>query len=139
MQASQKITLLFRGAAFLMDIMIYSAIMQVIVWIFYKIPVFEITPVIIGIAFILMFFRDVFGKSIGKYLLGLNIIDSRSKDKSKVYQRLLKNITLPLWFVEAPIVIFSKKHRRIGDLLAKTETTVDENKDAFKLASSIFQ
>ena len=109
MNSNIKITLIFRGAAFLMDIMIYSAILQVIVWIFYKIPVFGTKPVIIGIAFIFMFFRDVFGKSIGKYLLGLNIIDSRSTNKAKVYQRLLKNITLPLWFVEAPIVIFSKK------------------------------
>ena len=139
MNSNIKITLIFRGAAFLMDIMIYSAIMQVIVWIFYKIPVFGTKPVMLGIAFILMFFRDVFVKSIGKYLLGLNIIDSRSKNKAKVYQRLLKNITLPLWFVEAPIVIFSKKHRRIGDLLAKTEITVDENSDIFKIVRPIFR
>ena len=139
MNSNIKITLIFRGAAFLMDIMIYSAILQVIVWIFYKIPVFGTKPVIIGIAFIFMFFRDVFGKSIGKYLLGLNIIDSRSTNKAKVYQRLLKNITLPLWFVEAPIVIFSKKHRRIGDLLAKTEITVDENSDIFKIVRPIFR
>jgi uncharacterized RDD family membrane protein YckC len=136
---SKKILLLFRGVAFGIDTMICAGIMMVIVGIFHKIPILGTMPFIIGIAFVLMFFRDVFGKSIGKYLLGLNIVDLRSKNKAKFYQRLLKNITVPFSIIEIPIVIFSKKHQRIGDLLAKTETTVDENSYALTIFNQFFQ
>ena len=136
---SKKILLLFRGVAFGIDTMICAGIMMVIVGIFHKIPILGTMPFMIGIAFILMFFRDVFGKSIGKYLFGLNIVDLRSKNKAKFYQRLLKNITVPFSIIEIPIVIFSKKHQRIGDLLAKTETTVDENSYALTIFNQFFQ
>lgn len=135
----KKILIVFRGCAFAVDTMICSGIMMVIVGIFHKIPILGTMPFMIGIAFILMFFRDVFGKSIGKYLFGLNIVDLRSKNKAKFYQRLLKNITVPFSIIEIPIVVFSKKHQRIGDLLAKTEITIDENSYALTIFNQFFQ
>jgi len=135
----KKILIVFRGCAFAVDTMICAGIMMVIVGIFHKIPILGTMPFMIGIAFILMFFRDVFGKSIGKYLFGLNIVDLRSKNKAKFYQRLLKNITVPFSIIEIPIVVFSKKHQRIGDLLAKTEITIDENSYALTIFNQFFQ
>ena len=73
------------------------------------------------IPMLLLVFRDIFGKSIGKVLLGLEIIDIRTGKTATLGQRLLKNITTPLTVIEIVILLCKKENLRLGDKLAKTE------------------
>ena len=74
----------------------------------------------------LFIFRDVFGRSIGKIILKLEIVDSRTGKKAALWQRLLKNITAPITVVEILIILLKKEQFRLGDKLARTETRIKE-------------
>jgi uncharacterized RDD family membrane protein YckC len=91
----------------------------------------------IGVGLTLFILRDIFGKSLGKYLLGMTIVDSKTQNTAKFYQRLLKNITAPLSIIEIPMIIFAKDNKRIGDRLAKTELLIDEDSYALKIFNTI--
>ena len=72
----------------------------------------------------LFIFRDVFGRSIGKIILKLEIVDSRTGKKATLWQRLLKNITAPITVMEILIILLKKEQFRLGDKLARTETRI---------------
>jgi len=63
------------------------------------------------------------GQSIAKRLLGLQIVDRKTGQPAKEFQCFLRNMTIPAWPVEAIVVLFSPA-RRIGDLIAGTQTVV---------------
>ena len=131
--------LIFRGIAYFIDTLISTiATMGIIVILKGKLH-FEDIYLVIGIAFTLLIFRDIFGKSLGKFLLGMTIVDYKNKNKAKFYQRLLKNITVPLSMVEIPIIIFAKNHKRIGDRLAKTEIVINEDNYWLKVFNKVIQ
>ena len=63
--------------------------------------------------------KDVFGRSLGKRLLGLTIVDIETKHNISVYRRIARNITLFVLPVEVGFLL--EKNLRSGDILAKTE------------------
>lgn len=128
-----KLTILFRGIAFAVDTLISTAIAMLIV----KIAVGELllsynySVMFLGLS--LLSLRDIFGRSVGKHLLGLNIVNATGSMQTRWYQRLLKNITTPLSIIEIFLVVIRKDHKRIGDKIAKTETQLNENSSALSL------
>jgi uncharacterized RDD family membrane protein YckC len=72
-----------------------------------------------GIAYFL--FSDALpsGQSIGKKLLGLQVVGSGSMKPCSILQSLLRNVTFPLGAIDW-VFIFFGSHRRLGDFLAST-------------------
>ncbi|WP_407443864.1 RDD family protein [Fibrobacter sp.] len=71
------------------------------------------------IALLYMVFRDLPQKgSIGKRILKLEIIDSKTKEKATTKQRLVRNLFWLLGGLEILVYIFRKE--RIGDTVAHT-------------------
>jgi uncharacterized RDD family membrane protein YckC len=71
---------------------------------------------------LLIILKDlVRGKSLGKWLMDLAVRDSKDTTKTpSLFRLLLRNVPLPIWFVELFFLIRSTKGQRIGDTLAGT-------------------
>ena len=128
-----KIKVVFRIIAGFVDLLIHAGIIMLIFSVF--VGEIDANDWRLYAAFLpLMILRDMFGQSVGKYLLGIDIIDFRTGQKAKCYQRILKNITVLLtMFVEVPMVLFRKDHRKLGDIIAKTDVTINEKSYALYL------
>ena len=71
-------------------------------------------------ALLLLIFKDIFKNgSIGKRIMKLEIIDSKTQEKALLTKRILRNVTWVLSFIEVIFLIASDK--RIGDRIAGTE------------------
>jgi len=69
----------------------------------------------------LYFNKDsVFGRSIGKRILGLQVIDIRSGKPATPIQCLIRNLTILIWPVEV-IFAIANTRRRLGDFIARTQ------------------
>jgi uncharacterized RDD family membrane protein YckC len=84
----------------------------------------SILCVLPGLAYALM--RDALydGRSIGKKMMGLRVINSETKTPCKTTESLIRNISLmiPLFgVVDGFMVFIDEKHLRFGDKWAKTE------------------
>ena len=56
--------------------------------------------------------------SLGKKFMGLKLVDSNDVSaKVPFYKRVVRNLSSPLWIVEAIVVFVSDCHRRITDRL----------------------
>ena len=130
-----KLNVLFRGVAFAIDSVISTSLAMFVVALLMGEVSLGHNYLIIGIGISLLIIRDFFGKSVGKYLLGIDVLDAKSGTKAKWNQRLLKNITAPLSIIEIFMVVLRNDHKRIGDMIANTETRLNEN----SYALSIFQ
>lgn len=118
-----------RIGAFLIDFIITAMIMNIPFWILVMYPTIKgkqpsdiIARTLIStlLAFSYLILRDLPKKgSIGKRVLKLKIIDSRTKELASRKQRFLRNITLLLNWIE--IIVFLASGKRLGDRLAKTE------------------
>ena len=76
-------------------------------------------------ALFLLIFKDIFKNgSIGKRIMKLEIVDSKTKEKALLTKRILRNVTWVLSFIEVIFLIASDK--RIGDRIAGTEV-VEKN------------
>lgn len=77
-------------------------------------------------ALLLLIFKDVFKNgSIGKRIMKLEIIDSKTKEKVLLPKRILRNLTWILSFIEIIVLIATGK--RIGDRITGTEVVVKKN------------
>lgn len=75
--------------------------------------------ILLGTSWLFLIIRDfILGKSVGKRIFGIVIIDERSSAFPKLNQLLIRNLFLLVSPIEVFFVIFS--YRRIGDLAAKT-------------------
>jgi len=73
-------------------------------------------------AMIIYALKDIFGRSFGKWVFGLSILNTDDlQNKPKVINRILRNITVYIWPVEAIIMLKSLDGRRLGDKLAHTQ------------------
>lgn len=81
---------------------------------------FETFNTIIGFGMIYYLLKDIFkGRSIGKRLIGLRVVDiNNTNDVPGKIRLVVRNITVLIWPIELLILIF--KHRRIGDIITKT-------------------
>ena len=67
-----------------------------------------------------LLFRDIFGRSIGKICMGLEIISDKTDNKLSILQRIFRNVTFPLTTFEGIFLFLSADERRWGDKLAGT-------------------
>lgn len=71
-------------------------------------------------ALLLLILKDVFKNgSIGKRIMKLEIIDSKTQEKALLTKRILRNVTWVFSFIEVIFLIASDK--RIGDRITGTE------------------
>jgi len=70
----------------------------------------------------------------GRYVMGIKVVDAESQQRPGYGQAFKRGfVFFFLWFVEAPIVLFSHSKRRIGDAWANTVVIVgDHQKKWFK-------
>jgi uncharacterized RDD family membrane protein YckC len=65
--------------------------------------------------------KDIyFGKSIGKFFIGLRVVSIRTGKSASPIQCYVRNLFLLLWPIEVFILFFSPE-RRIGDMVAGTK------------------
>ncbi len=79
---------------------------------------------IIGV--LLMIFRDAFGKSPGKIMMRLTVINIHTNKQAAIYQRILRNITTPLWMLEVLICRFNNG-LRLTDMWLGTKVVSDQD------------
>lgn len=60
------------------------------------------------------------GRSVGKFILGMSVIDKTSGKYCSLWQSFVRNIFNPLIGIIDAIFILSKRRQRIGDLAANT-------------------
>ena len=71
---------------------------------------------------VLMLLRDVPGRSPGKKLLGLELLDEQGR-RPVLWKRIVRNFTLPLFQIETLAVAFSSDHQRFSDRLLHLRVT----------------
>jgi uncharacterized RDD family membrane protein YckC len=76
----------------------------------------------VSIAAIYLFLSDALprGKSIGKLMLGMSVIDKKNGTYCSICQSFIRNILTPLIGLIDAVFILSKRRQRIGDLAANT-------------------
>ena len=72
----------------------------------------------IGIIF--FYIKDIFGRSLGKIIMGIKIVCTDGK-KPSILRLFLRNITISIWYVEVVFVLLGKE--KLADRLAKTRLT----------------
>ena len=128
----EKTTLIFRGIAFMIDLMMSALIALIIGFLINGGFSLDNVTMCTLIGGIFMISRDTLGKSLGKYFLGLSIISAEENKKTKFYQRWLRNITSPIYIDDILFVLISRRHMKLGDFLAKTNVVLDEDSCVLK-------
>lgn len=61
--------------------------------------------------------RDVVfcGRSLGKIIMGLKVIDVKTNKRASIWRLIVRNITSPIWFVDAIIVFIDNSKQRLMD------------------------
>jgi uncharacterized RDD family membrane protein YckC len=75
---------------------------------------------------IYLIFKDVFGRSIGKTIMRLEIVSSNRSQTSAIV-RILRNLTLIVYPVEILCVLLRNDGKRISDLIFGTEVVLHED------------
>lgn len=70
-----------------------------------------ITPLVLT----LMILKDVSGRSVGKRIMRLKIVDNGQVPC--VWKRIVRNFSFVVWFVEFAIVIYRRDHRKLMDVI----------------------
>jgi len=78
----------------------------------------------------------VLGQSVAKRLLGLQVVDGKTGQPANELQCFLRNMTIPVWPIEAVAVLISPS-RRIGDAIAGTRTVVSEKRPPLSIISDL--
>ena len=131
-----NILLFFRAASLMIDTLIFSTIAELIIQFVYVGNSLGSRYSYMAIGFVLIVFRDIFGKSPGKIIFGLEIVDNQTGMKASAFKRILKNVTTPLTIIEGVILLVSKDTRRLGDRLAKTQTRIVDNNYIYRLITN---
>lgn len=69
----------------------------------------------------LFFFKDIFGRSIGKTIFGLYIVERDTDEKAALSKRLFRNFSLMLFPLEGIALLISETNTRIADKLFEIE------------------
>ena len=89
--------------------------------------------------FIIYFLKDNYrGKSIGKRLMGYQVVNARTNENAGSLRCFVRNLSIPLWPLEVLISLFSPI-RRFGDLLAGTKVILSEKEPMNSLWPEIKQ
>ena len=89
-----------RAIAFVIDIVISCVITYVLMLMGYILEAdsFSLIAMIIGIALVIG--RDAFGRSPGKTMMRLIVINIHTQKKASLFHRIARNITTPFWMIE---------------------------------------
>ena len=86
---------------------------------------------------IIYFLKDSYrGKSIGKRVIGLQVINRTTNKPANELQCFVRNLIIPIWPLEVLITMFSPSIR-LGDLLANTKVIVAEKEKLSTISSDI--
>ena len=86
---------------------------------------------------IIYFLKDSYrGKSIGKRVIGLQVINRTTNKPANEFQCFVRNLIIPIWPLEVLITMFSPSIR-LGDLLANTKVIVAEKEKLSTISSDI--
>lgn len=81
--------------------------------------------------FLIYFLKDSYrGKSIGKRIIGLQVVSRSSSEPASSLQCFIRNLFIPIWPLEVLITLFSPTIR-LGDLIANTKV-VESDKEKIK-------
>lgn len=88
--------------------------------------VFDYFLLILGIIMILVTIKDLIFKnaSIGKRLLHLKVVTEKN-EIPKLYQLIIRNITLFIWPID--IIVFAITKKRIGEIVTETKVINIDN------------
>ncbi len=73
---------------------------------------------------ILTLIRDAFGRSLGKAIMRLQVIDVRTRRSASWQKKIIRNITTPFWMIELT-VCFITKGLRLTDFWCGTKVVSD--------------
>ena len=123
-----------RGIAFLIDMIIIAGVFSVVT-----------STVVTDIAamaqwgwairlgmYMLILLRDLFGRSLGKKLLGLDLLDTQGK-KPPLWKRILRNITFIIFQVKIIVVALNGDHQRLSDQLLHLRVSDWSNRHPYNL------
>ena len=102
--------LLKRAIAFWIDVMLASII------VIFPIIMFDLPRAFSLIGYILVIMKDISGKSVGKRLLKIKLVDTSGQQPLGKGSLILRNVSLILWPIEG-IIMFFNHGRRVGDLI----------------------
>ncbi len=69
----------------------------------------------------LFFLKDIFGRSVGKMIFGLYIVEKGTGEKASFGKRFFRNFTLLLFPIEGIALLMSETNTRIADKLLEIE------------------
>lgn len=75
------------------------------------------------VGFAALTFKDVFGRSIGKRLMGIKITEGGKAPK--VWKRIVRNLSTALWDVEFLVFLLRSDHRKLMDVLLGLDVVSD--------------
>lgn len=78
----------------------------------------------VAVGFLLFICKDMSGRSVGKRILGLQIVNSNKEGRVSLWKLTLRNILSPFWIVDA-IICLCTQGEKIEDLILNI--TVIEN------------
>lgn len=83
-----------------------------------------------GIGVLCVLLRDIIfgGRSLGKIIMGLKVIDTKTDTRASIWKLIVRNITSPIWFVDAIIVFSDNSNPRLMDRALNLKV-VDKNED----------
>ncbi|MBQ7378528.1 MAG: RDD family protein [Clostridia bacterium] len=113
-----------RIVAFFIDLFITCAVCAVLMLAGELLFVPYSKLIAMAIAVMLIICRDAFGTSPGKIMMRLCVIDTRTNKHAAVHQRILRNISTPLWMIEA-LICYLKKGLRMTDMWLGTKVVSD--------------
>lgn len=112
--------MLKRGLALWIDLVL-SALIGILLYFHYSITyIVDPLPFVMALGILALIGRDIFGRSLGKCIFRLKIVDIKTNYRAKCYQRILRNIAAPIIVIEALILFIKNDNRRLGDILAGT-------------------
>lgn len=126
---------IFRIIAFLIDNMIFLILF--IPFIILGVVLIKSEYAVYGIMLFslmlsLIFSKDSFGiRTIGRRLMNINVINLNQDIPYSPWRFTIRNIFYCLYPIEGFAMLFNSQHRRIGDLIAKTNV-VKSRKSKFK-------
>ena len=80
---------------------------------------------IAAVMLVVIILRDTFHKAPGKYFVRLSLRDKKTGKKPKLWKILIRNAVLPLWMVDALVLLIKKE--KFSDILLGVEVVDDQS------------
>jgi len=106
-------TITKRTIAFIIDFIFIMLVMSILMYVL-KSTYFWLNY---GVGALFAFLRDIIfgGRSLGKIIMGLKVVDMKTTTKAPIWKLIVRNITTPIWFVDAIIVLSDNSKSRLMD------------------------